>query len=166
MNLAKFLRKLFFTEHLWMTASLTGLHFMKATWPLHKKWSFPLRISSINVTKSVVSCGFRHIYWRNPKWKTSFFVHDRDLWNSVNTSAAKLKLRKLYKTNHAKHLMWFFSSNLVPKIHVNYPKRMSKHTLIKKTVISNVIERSFLAKCRDIQAWMKFCKERSRVFFR
>ena len=25
---------------------------------LHKKWSFPLRISSVNVTKSSVSCGF------------------------------------------------------------------------------------------------------------
>ena len=25
---------------------------------LHKKWSFPLRISS-------VSCGFGHLYWRN-----------------------------------------------------------------------------------------------------
>ena len=24
----------------------------------HKKWSFPLRISSVNVTKSAVSCGF------------------------------------------------------------------------------------------------------------
>ena len=33
---------------------------------LHKKWSFPLRISSVNVTKSAVSCGFDHIYWRNP----------------------------------------------------------------------------------------------------
>ena len=30
-----------------------------------KKWSFPLRISSVNVTKSAVSCGFGHIYWRN-----------------------------------------------------------------------------------------------------
>ena len=39
-----------------------------------KKWSFPLRISSVNVTKSAVSCGFGHIYWRNPYWKTSFFV--------------------------------------------------------------------------------------------
>ena len=28
---------------------------------LHKKWSFPLRISSVNVTKSAVSCGFGHI---------------------------------------------------------------------------------------------------------
>ena len=40
--------------------------------PLHKKGSFPLRVSSVNVTKSAVSCGFDHIYWRNPWWKTSF----------------------------------------------------------------------------------------------
>ena len=33
---------------------------------LHKEWSFPLRISSVNVTKSAVSCGFGHIYWSNP----------------------------------------------------------------------------------------------------
>ena len=32
---------------------------------LHKKWSFPLRISSVNVTKSGIPCGFGHIYWRN-----------------------------------------------------------------------------------------------------
>ena len=34
--------------------------------PLHKKWSFPLKIYSVNVTKSAVSWGFDHIYWRNP----------------------------------------------------------------------------------------------------
>ena len=28
---------------------------------LHRKWSFPLRISSVNVIKSAVSCGFGHI---------------------------------------------------------------------------------------------------------
>ena len=33
---------------------------------LHKKWSFPLKIFSLNVTKSVVSYGFGHVYWRNP----------------------------------------------------------------------------------------------------
>ena len=48
------------------------IDFIKQT--LHKKLSFPLRISSINVTKSAVSCGFGHIYL-NPQWKTSFFVH-------------------------------------------------------------------------------------------
>ena len=41
---------------------------------LHRKWSFQLRTSSVNVTKSAVSCGCGHIYWRNPQWKTSFFV--------------------------------------------------------------------------------------------
>ena len=30
--------------------------------PLHKKWSFPWRISSVNVTEFAVSCGFGHIY--------------------------------------------------------------------------------------------------------
>ena len=33
---------------------------------LHKKWSFSLRISSVNLTKSVGNWGFSHIYWRNP----------------------------------------------------------------------------------------------------
>ena len=33
---------------------------------LHKKWSFPLSISSVNGTKSAGICGFGHIYWRNP----------------------------------------------------------------------------------------------------
>ena len=41
---------------------------------LHKKSSFPLYISWVNVTKSAFSCGFGHIYWRNSYWKTSFFV--------------------------------------------------------------------------------------------
>ena len=29
---------------------------------LHEKWSFPWRISSVNVT----NCRFGHVYWRNP----------------------------------------------------------------------------------------------------
>ena len=33
---------------------------------LHKKWNFPLKISSVNVTKSAAFCGFGHIYGRNP----------------------------------------------------------------------------------------------------
>ena len=41
---------------------------------LHKNWSFPLRVSLVIVTKSTVSCIFSHIHWRNPWWKTSFFV--------------------------------------------------------------------------------------------
>ena len=44
---------------------------------LHKKWSFPLRISWVNAIKSTVSCGFGHIYWRNPLGKISFSAQ----WN-------------------------------------------------------------------------------------
>ena len=33
---------------------------------LHKKWSFPLRNSSVNVNKFAGNCGFGHIYWGNP----------------------------------------------------------------------------------------------------
>ena len=49
---------------------------------LHKKWSFPLRIFSVNVTKSAGICGFGHIYWRNPSWKISFLVQwcNRDVF--------------------------------------------------------------------------------------
>ena len=47
-----------------------------------QKWSFLLRISSKNVSKSAVSCGFGHIYWRNPSRKTSFFC---SVWWSFET---------------------------------------------------------------------------------
>ena len=40
---------------------------------LHKKWSFPLRISSVDVTRSAGNFRFGHIYWRNPELKASFF---------------------------------------------------------------------------------------------
>ena len=33
---------------------------------MHKKWSFPLKIPSVNVTKPIGNCRFGHIYWRNP----------------------------------------------------------------------------------------------------
>ena len=32
---------------------------------LHKKWSFPLNIYSVNVTKSAGNRGIGHYYWRN-----------------------------------------------------------------------------------------------------
>ena len=43
-------------------------------------WSFPLRISSVNVTKSTRNRGFGHIYWRNPYWKTSFLCNAYNHW--------------------------------------------------------------------------------------
>ena len=50
---------------------------------LHKKWSFPLRIFLVNVTKLAVSCRFGHIYWRYSHWETSFFVQCKSYFNPL-----------------------------------------------------------------------------------
>ena len=47
---------------------------LRKLFSLHKKWSFPLRISSVYVTEFAVSCRFGHVYWRIPKLKTSFLL--------------------------------------------------------------------------------------------
>ena len=45
---------------------------------LRKSWSFPLTISSVNVTKSsvssAVSCVFGHIYWRSLYWNNESLI--------------------------------------------------------------------------------------------
>ena len=70
--LIKWMNKLCFIVVVLSLNKFLTLDFDKLT--LHKKWSFPLKISSVNVTKSAVSCKCGHNYWRNPRWKTSFFV--------------------------------------------------------------------------------------------
>ena len=49
----------------WRKIVFYKLGFQSALSTLHKKWSFPIKISSVNVTKSARNCGFSHIYWRN-----------------------------------------------------------------------------------------------------
>ena len=41
-----------------------------------------MKVSSVNVTKSAGNWWFGHIYWRNPSWKTSFFVQCR-MWSLI-----------------------------------------------------------------------------------
>ena len=55
----------------WKFKLIMQVNHYKTSITVQKKWSFPLRISSVNVTKSAVSWGFDHIYWRNPSWKTA-----------------------------------------------------------------------------------------------
>ena len=45
-----------------MASSLSNLVNNLSEGTLHKKTSFPLKISSVNVTKSVVSCSFSGIH--------------------------------------------------------------------------------------------------------
>ena len=51
--------------------------------PLRKNQSFPLKISSKNVSKSTISCRFGHIYWRNPQWKSLIFAQ-KSLWTQTD----------------------------------------------------------------------------------
>ena len=62
---------------------------------LHKKWSFSLKIASVNVTKFAISCGFGHIYRRNLLWKTSFFVQ----WNWCFRCCYNFRKAKSYFIN-------------------------------------------------------------------
>ena len=64
-----------FSQFQWVLSNLNILHyitFRKLTvWKVSKDEDFsglyfPLMISFVNVTKSVISCGFGLIYWRNP----------------------------------------------------------------------------------------------------
>ena len=52
--------------------SSSGCRKFQEHFTLHKKCSFPLRISTVNVIKSAISCWFGQIYWRNPL--TKYFI--------------------------------------------------------------------------------------------
>ena len=56
-NLERCFKKYFFIKIAvsWLVASFLFLSLLK-------KWSFPLRISAVNVTKSAGNCRFGHIY--------------------------------------------------------------------------------------------------------
>ena len=69
MGLGQYGRRIFFTIASGIFKAIVGegnRHFLLAAdfvvKTLHKKWSFPLRISSENVTKSAGNCGFGYIY--------------------------------------------------------------------------------------------------------
>ena len=63
---------------LWISETLRWIAVVlkKVRWfdevPLHKKWSFPLRISSVNGNNSAGNCRFGHIYWRLHDGKLHF----------------------------------------------------------------------------------------------
>ena len=72
-----------------------------------KKRRFPLRTASVNVTKLAGNCGFGHIYLRNPKGKTSFFVQWHFFSNIkylvlIRLFLLKRKLKYCYTKNETK----------------------------------------------------------------
>ena len=86
-NFAKFLRIPFFTEDIRCLLFLKCSRKMSNSIDLYlidfialtiehrtgQKRSFPLRISSVDVTSSAENWGFGHIYWRNPLMENVIF---------------------------------------------------------------------------------------------
>ena len=72
---------------------------------LHKKTKFFIKDFFKNVIKSAGNCGFGHIYWRNPEWKTSFFLC------KASTKFNKNKHRKLWAKKHG--LIWWLEKPVV-----------------------------------------------------
>ena len=46
------------SNHVWFCCRGKSIDKKRAIWDERRKWSFPLRISSVNVTKSAISCGY------------------------------------------------------------------------------------------------------------
>ena len=62
-----------------------------------------MRLLVLTVTKSLVFCRFGHIYWRNPKWKTSILC-------SVKKQQAKIRLKNKINLFHC--LFCYFERGL------------------------------------------------------
>ena len=102
----KYLWSSFFFLRKWSTAKKLQIFAKKALLEmlgsvlniLHKSWSFPLRTFSVNVTKSAVFCWFVHMYWRNPSWKTPFFVQWYASWffGKILNNFREIRSRQLH----------------------------------------------------------------------
>ena len=69
-----------------------------------------LMISSVNVTKSAVSCGFGHIYWRNPYWKTLFVQwYFHPLWLILLLICNNIQLRVRYAQRHSQNIQNYYN---------------------------------------------------------
>ena len=67
-----------FKTYLGLDDLMKATLWMRQLYTLHKKWSFSLRIFSVNVTKSAVSCGYGHIYEEIFNGKLHFLCSDND----------------------------------------------------------------------------------------
>ena len=77
---------------------------------LYKKWSFPLRISSVNVTKSAISFGFLWIWWHLlKKYLLENFIFLQSEWgkrNSESCSYFPLSCCFLGLLRKCTHILW------------------------------------------------------------
>ena len=90
---------------------------------LRKIWSFPLKISLVNVTKSAVSCGFGHSYRRKFQWKTSGFAQ----WGIIYFTLENF-FKYINNTYNTKNMIIF--RNSIKWISVNFRSRLTTQRVI------------------------------------
>ena len=85
---SKQLSHIFLHSRLSLLSAFVALIFIS----LHKKWTFSLIISSVNVTKSAGNCGFGYIYWKNSTIESFTLrppylvnLHSKIVWTHSNS---------------------------------------------------------------------------------
>ena len=64
------------------------------------------------MTKSAWNCGFGHIYWGNPEWKTSFFVQYLDSEVQYKLSFTVLQIILNLSEEEILKLHWHKTENI------------------------------------------------------
>ena len=113
------------------------------------KRSFPLTISSVNVTKSAGNCGFGHIYWRNRYRKTSFFVQWLFLIMVLKTyPKSDGFVTNLWKL--LKQMLWMFLTSTSSALHEVYIRwrvfAKNKPNLIPRAILRILFRFSLIGK--------------------
>ena len=73
---------------------------------LHKKWSFPLRVSSVNLTKSAGNCGLCYIYCRVQIHSETRVWHDKNIQSVTFTVHEDLVTLTEEILNGKLHFLW------------------------------------------------------------
>ena len=125
---------------------------IKDAW-LHKRWSFPLRISSVNVTNSTENCGFAHIYCRSPEWKTSFFVQCiGEGWAAKDDHSIKVLTSKNFPKS------FFSDANLDANLFMLLRRQCTSFTWLDLSIgsscsYSNICLKLWTLECEEMSSW-------------
>ena len=109
------------------------------------------------MTKSVVTCRFGHIYWRNPSWKTSFFVQ---CWVKLFTIRKTIYVCLL--AEKALYILKTFRSHARLKLAKNQAKA-KQYPEVKLLLSENYSLSSFTLSSKNNRYSKKCAKNRIRL---
>ena len=110
----------FFIEHLWglLLYKVNLGIFGTCTFTQHKKWSFPLRTSSVNLTKSAVSWGFGHSCEEMLSLKLHFLYSDSYHVKTQSRDKNPSNLKEFELKNLKDHLAFHRNVKIHPLVYI------------------------------------------------